>query len=133
VKYRSKRTQTKSLKEPINVQNVKRFHIAEEHLILHGYGVAAECAVILAKLKDVPRDLPHYGLHVGAAYAFEVAAELLEVHAVDHLICLRPLAAAHWLAGVQHSFDQESPSIYLFTKNEKLGSYLSMENPTDKT
>jgi hypothetical protein len=48
-------------------------------------------------------------------------------------ILFRFLLPAHWLAGVQHSFDQESPSIYLFTKNEKLGSYLSMENPTDKT
>lgn len=50
-----------------------------------------------------PRDLPHYGLHVGAAYAFEVAAELLEVHAVDHLICLRPLAAAYaWIFNGLH-------------------------------
>lgn len=63
----------------------------QQHLVLDGDGVAVECAVVLAELQDVPRDLPRRRLHVGAAYALEVAAELPEVHAVHHLIRLRPL------------------------------------------
>lgn len=64
---------------------------SDQHLVLDGDGVAVECAVVVAELEDVPRDLPRRGLHVGAAYAFEVVAELPEVHAVGHLIRLRPL------------------------------------------
>jgi len=63
----------------------------DQHLVLDGDSVAVECAVVVAELEDVPRDLPRRGLHVGATYAFEVVAELPEVHAVDHLIRPRPL------------------------------------------
>ena len=71
---------------------MRRDHMSnDQHLIFDGDGVAVECAVVLAQLDDVPRDLSRRGLHVGAAYAFKVVAEHPEVHAVDHLICLRPL------------------------------------------
>jgi len=84
----------------------------DQHLVLDGDGVAVECAVVVAQLEDVPRDLPRRGLHVGAAYAFEVVAELPEVHAIDHLIRPRPLlreilgvnnACAHGSTRRQHA------------------------------
>jgi hypothetical protein len=60
------------------------------HLVFDGDGVAVEGAVVLAKLEDVPRDLPRGGLHGGAAYALELVAELSEVHAVHHHVRLGP-------------------------------------------